>query len=811
MTVLFFGLPARPIYQHMPRITFVLATLAVCLASARPATAQIAGWANKQYTLERVDADTVKLTGQVEVEGDPGGPNEGEKLAADDVVWNLRTGEFTASGNVLLANPTSRLSAERVVFNTKTKRGTFYTASGISQLGTRGQDDITMFGSLEPDVYFYGQVIEKIGEDKYKITRGGFTTCVQPTPRWEVISSSSVINLHDYAILKNAVMRVKDVPVFYLPWMYLPIQDDNRATGFLMPTYGNSTIQGQSLSNAFFWAISRSQDLTLLHDSYFSRGQGYGSEYRYVAGPASNGEIRFYRLATDQSVVDNGNINPARRSYEVRGALAQQLPFGFRARGRVDYFSDITTQQLYNQNLYNATLSQRLMNGSISGAWGAVSLTGNYQRSEQFFSSTSSIINGYTPSIQAALSSTRIGRLPLYYSFNSEAANVVYASRSTDNRGLVSEVDNGLGRVDFTPSIRAPLTNLPYLSLNTSVSYRYTFYGESYDPVLRQQVPISLTRNYAELKAELLGPVFSKVYNPNNAIASRLKHIIEPNLSIQRTTSIPEEELLRVPQLGNIYDNVIGGVTRVTYGVTNRILVRSAGNTATATPTAADAVIGGLIPGSPSLAPTAPPAGLRPAAGGSPRELLTVALLQSYYTDQRASQFDQQYQSSFGFRQSNYSPIALNVRATPTAVTSTTMRMEYDYGLQQIQGISAQGAVNSPTTQLSVGWSRRRFSDTQFDHTLNTATTLKLANGRVGGTYAMDWDIFRSTVLQQRWIGFYSAQCCGFTIEYQTYNYPSGLGFLVPQNRRFNFGFTLAGIGTFSNFFGAFGGNTGSR
>jgi hypothetical protein len=30
----------------------------------------------------------------------------------------------------------------------------------------------------------------------------------------------------------------------------------------------------------------------------------------------------------------------------------------------------------------------------------------------------------------------------------------------------------------------------------------------------------------------------------------------------------------------------------------------------------------------------------------------------------------------------------------------------------------------------------------------------------------------------------------------------------VPQDRRFNLSFTLAGIGTFSNFLGAFGGKT---
>ena len=39
--------------------------------------------------------------------------------------------------------------------------------------------------------------------------------------------------------LRNAVIRVKDVPIFYLPVLYYPIQSDDRATGFLLPTYGS--------------------------------------------------------------------------------------------------------------------------------------------------------------------------------------------------------------------------------------------------------------------------------------------------------------------------------------------------------------------------------------------------------------------------------------------------------------------------------------------------------------------------------------------------------------------------------------------
>ena len=97
-------------------------------------------------------------------------------------------------------------------------------------------------------------------------------------------------------MLKNAVLKVKDVPLFYLPAMYYPINKEDRSTGFLLPVYGTSTIRGTSFSNAFFWAINRSQDVTLMHDWFTRTGQGYGGEYRYVASAGSNGEFRMYRL-----------------------------------------------------------------------------------------------------------------------------------------------------------------------------------------------------------------------------------------------------------------------------------------------------------------------------------------------------------------------------------------------------------------------------------------------------------------------------------------------------------------------------------
>lgn len=765
-------------------IRFVLAACLV-LASATPAVAQlIPGWQAKQFRLERIDADRVRLLGEAEIIGE--GPNAGRQIFADNVEWNIRTGEFIATGNVLLVSPTSRLSAERVVFNTKTSLGTFETAFGIASLGSQGIKDRSMFGTLEPNVYFYGRTIDKIGDDKYRIHSGGFTTCVQPTPRWDIVSGSATINLGDYAILRNAVMRVKDVPVFYLPILYYPIQDDDRATGFLLPTYGTSLYRGQSLSNAFFWAIARSQDATFMHDWFAKRGHGVGGEYRYVSGPMGEGNLKMYWLNEKEAEIElrggGTSLQPARKSYELRGRLVQPLPGRLTARADVDYFSDLVTQQLYNTNIYDATRSRRQYGGTVTGAWGPINLTTSYNRSEVFLSRKQTLTTGAEPSALFTVASTRIGELPLYFSMNADASRNVYLDRTENDSGTDTIKDFGVGRLDMFPTLRSPLTKWPFLTINTTLSARTTYFSESLVKVRDDnvQLPVGLWRRYAEMRAELTGPVFTRIFSPQNDFADRLKHLIEPNVSITRVTRIDNQD--RIPTTGSAFDVVIGGVTRMSYGLTNRVLVRKERKPEDAADPAAAALA---------------------ALSAAPREFLNISVSQSYYTDQRATKYDRSL-TDFGQREdSKFSPVFLNVRSAPTLFSTATFVAEYNATKGQLETLSASGGVNYPQVNAQAGLSSRR-SGTKRTNTLDSRTTLSLDGGRIGGTYTMNWDITQGRVLNQRWTGFYNAQCCGLMMEFQKFAY--GLGTTIPMDQRFNISFSLAGIGSFSNFFGVFGG-----
>jgi hypothetical protein len=94
----------------------------------------------------------------------------------------------------------------------------------------------------------------------------------------------------------------------------------------------------------------------------------------------------------------------------------------------------------------------------------------------------------------------------------------------------------------------------------------------------------------------------------------------------------------------------------------------------------------------------------------------------------------------------------------------------------------------------------------QLDHFINTQTTVRAKDNRVGTTYSFNYDVLHSSMVQQQITGFYNAQCCGLAFQYQTFNYGANSYLPIPSDHRFFLSFTLAGLGNFSPFNGAMGG-----
>ena len=730
----------------------------------------------------------VKLTGQVELKkGDT-------ELYADEVEVFTDQDRAIATGSVVLVQAGNRIAADRAEFNTKTKLGMFYQARGYASIKPpppqSGAIAPPPVSGVDTDVYFQGETIEKIGTKKYRITNGGFTTCVQPTARWELHAGTSVLNIDHYSLLRNAVFSVKGVPMLYTPILYYPTKKDDRATGILIPTYGSTTLRGQSIHDAFFWALDRSEDLTFVHDWFSKTGQGVGSEYRYNFGNESNGNLRGYFLNEHEAtyVQDDGTSfpQPGGQSYEIHGAASQALPGNLHARGRIDYFSSILENQSFNMNYTSAYQNQRSYGGNIVGSWRNYSLNTTLDHTDYFSSADASTTSGSWPKVAFTRNERLVPGTPLYFSAGAEYASLLRNSQDT-SPDHPSSFNQDVTRLDLTPKVRFPFKKWQWFTVNSTASWRDTYYTRSLsptDPFVVIDDP--LNRRFFTLEAQLLGPVFNKIWDtPSNGYAEKFKHTVEPFLNVTRTSSI--DNFNQIIQTDN--DAVVGGSTQYAYGLNNRFYAK------------------------------------RPGDAGRPsqsREILDVSVTQTYYTNSQASQYDPRYTTSFtgapltGDALSNFSPIQVSVRGMPSNDVNATMTVEIDSRYLAVRRISVDGSYNwAGRVQTNAGWSKQGFipqltgyqDQSLLYQALNGQANVHTKDNSVGGIYSFNYDFTQGRMLNQRMSGFYNSQCCGIALEYQTFNYggiTSGLG--IPADHRFFLSFTLAGLGNFSPFNGAMSG-----
>jgi hypothetical protein len=299
------------------------------------------------------------------------------------------------------------------------------------------------------------------------------------------------------------------------------------------------------------------------------------------------------------------------------------------------------------------------------------------------------------------------------------------------------------------------------------------------DPnVAPKLVDTGLNRTLYTIQSQIVGPVFNRVWDtPDNGYAEKFKHSIEPYLTIQRTSSI--DNLQRIPS-GDGSDYAVPG-TSYTYGLVNRFYAKRK-----------------LAPGQP----------------GQAREIFDVELSQSYYDNPLASQYDTRYGTALnsGTGTTNFSPIALSIRAMPTNEINGTLRAEFDARYHAMRTISASGTYSwTGRVQTNVMWSKTglipelpQFSNPDFlNQSLTVTSNVHTKNNHFGSVYNFNYDVLRSYFNQQQISGYYNAQCCGIAFQYQQYNF--GTGSLIPPDHRFFLTFTLAGLGNFSPFNGALG------
>ena len=335
----------------------------------------------------------------------------------------------------------------------------------------------------------------------------------------------------------NTVLRVKGSRSSTCRGYRYPIgKDEDRATGFLPPTYGTSTLRGQAISNAFFWAINRSQDATFFHDWFTNTGLGFGSEngmspqrsrMATSAVPNRSARSRVHRRRTDDDVAGDQELR-------VRGTMYHTLSRNVRARARLD------TSRTSRPS--NSITRMYKRHAEQSNHRGGPDRRIRSDVDEHPVPETNTSPTRRTPlsmadlRVSTSVAPQRLFASPIYASVNSEYA---YLPNRSVNDGEVTN-DDSHARVDLAPTLRAPLSRLTFLSVNTSANYRATYYSRSAGPTGGTGRPVYF-RQYMALHTDIVGPVFTRIWDrPESVFADRLKHVIEPAFTVDLTSRIED-------------------------------------------------------------------------------------------------------------------------------------------------------------------------------------------------------------------------------------------------------------------------------
>ena len=500
--------------------------------------------------IEQVGPDGLTIaTGNVEI------TRGASRLTADRVEINRETGEAVAQGKAIFYDGQDRLVGDRIDYNLKTGTGVVYNGSAFSA----------------PYYRLSGERMDRVGEGVYNVQRGVFTTCEGDPPLWSFKLGRAVADLDSYLFARDASFWVQKVPLIpWVPFFAAAIRRE-RQTGFLLPTFGQSSRKGFFARVPFFWAISDSQDATFALDPYSLRGVGLDAEYRYLLSENNRGMVQGFGIReTEEDNKDRGHF-VLKHDWQITPR------WSFKAD--VNMVSDDNFFREYADRLDERSLqrAQSRISAAWRGeSWNLVASTFWYQDLTQ----KRPVELQRLPEIRLQGVRQPVPGVPGFlYEVESSYTNFV---RDVGSEGQ---------RLDLHPRTFLPIPVAGFFTLTPFFGGRGTYYD-------RKVVGTRVTRNggitvevtedtsrirgLAEVGADVETRT-TRVFDVDGAMGiAQLQHLIEPRVNYTFIEGVNKDKLPQFTTGGNVVTptglpqtdlgiDAIGTTSQITYSLTNRL------------------------------------------------------------------------------------------------------------------------------------------------------------------------------------------------------------------------------------------------
>lgn len=512
-------------------------------------------------------------------------------ITADNAKGNYPD-NATFSGNVDINQGNSRLQADEVQLHQKQPEGAADPVRTVDALGNVHYDDnqVILKGPKawanlntkdtnvwEGDYQMVGRqgrgnadLMKQRGENRYTILENGtFTSCLPGSNTWSVVGSEVIHDREEQvAEIWNARFKLGPVPVFYSPYLQLPV-GDKRRSGFLIPNAKYSTTNYFEFYLPYYWNIAPNMDATITPHYIHKRGNiMWENEFRYLT-QAGAGLMELDYLPSDKVYEDEHPTEGDRHRWlfywQHAGVMDQVWRFNvdYTKVSDSNYFNDFTSKygsstDGYATQKFSAGYAVQNFNATVSS------------KQFQVFSNQTRSTYGAEPQLDVNWYQNDVG--PFDTRVYAQAVHFVNTN---------SDMPEAT-RVHLEPTINLPWSN-DWASLDTEAKIMATHYQQKnvddYNSRNGTDLEESVNRTLPQFKVD--GKL---IFERDVTLADGYTQTLEPRMQYlyvpyrdQSNINNYDSSFLQSDFSGLFRDRTYGGLDRIasanqlTTGVTSRI------------------------------------------------------------------------------------------------------------------------------------------------------------------------------------------------------------------------------------------------
>ena len=435
-------------------------------------------------------------------------------------------GTYDTLGNYvsppILTENNKTYNADTIIYNYKTKKA-----------------KITKLLTEEDGGYLHGKEIKKENEKIYYLKHGKYTTCELEEPHFFINAKKLKMIAGEKIITGPANLILGNLPTpLIIPFGIFPINNE-RSSGIIMPTYGESTTLGYHLRDlGYHFSINEYFNLSLTGDIYtkgswrISTASIYKKRYKfdgsvkinYAKTKISELNMPNYSLSKDFKITWQHRQDPKSHPNQQFSALVNLASSSYNRNNayNTDYLqntlsSNISFQKSWENKPYNLSINMRHNQNTINKQ---VDLT----MPELLFS-----VNRLFP-FKNSLKKTWYKNLGISYTLNSK--NILSAPDSLIFKNINQNIRNG---VKHSIPISTSFNLLKYVNINPAIQYTERWYftkqEKNWDSNSQTIHTDTLEGFWALREFKWSTQINTKIYGFFATKQKQFRHVLTPSLT----------------------------------------------------------------------------------------------------------------------------------------------------------------------------------------------------------------------------------------------------------------------------------------